>query len=167
MSRRKPYFVFAGREFFQQTNDYAPLYQRGLVTSVSVLMRYSRMEKGQALSTLGWVTAISTFGFFGSIRHDYIHCDWSRFDSFPVESSFPVGSFLVPPRPQTSKSTQQSSVIRFGTRSIASDEPPVRISSAMTTSSKTQMSERERRDAMRLQRQLNLPRQGWVNQQRA
>jgi hypothetical protein len=26
------------------------------------------------------------------------------------------------------------------------------------------LSERERRDAMRLQRQLNLPRQGWLNQ---
>ena len=62
-------------------------------------------------------------------------------------------------------------MIRFGTRSIVSDEPaPGRISSAVSSSSRsrvTQMSERERRDAMRLQRQLNLPRQGWLNQQHA
>ena len=44
---------------------------------------------------------------------------------------------------------------------------PVRASSALSTTSSTnqkELSERERRDAMRLQRQLNLPRQGWVNQ---
>lgn len=29
----------------------------------------------------------------------------------------------------------------------------------------TQMSDRERRDTVRLQRQLNLPRRGWVTQQ--
>jgi hypothetical protein len=35
ISRTKPYFVFAGREFFQQTTNYSPLYQKALVTSVN------------------------------------------------------------------------------------------------------------------------------------
>ena len=61
-------------------------------------------------------------------------------------------------------------MIRFGTRSVVSDEPNARISSAISSTTRsrtTQMSERERRDAMRLQQQLNLPRPGWLNQQRA
>jgi hypothetical protein len=74
---------------------------------------------------------------------------------------------LVIARPQTAKSVQQtSSSLRFGTRSMNSDAPG-RASSALSNASSTkltQLSEQERRDAMRLQRQLNLPRQGWVNQ---
>ena len=69
-------------------------------------------------------------------------------------------------RPQTAKSAQQSSIYRFGTRSITNGSP-ARSSSALSNTSSTagtQMSERERRDTMRLQRQLNLPRQGWLNQ---
>ena len=57
-------------------------------------------------------------------------------------------------------------MLRFGTRSVASDVPG-RASSALSNASSTklsQLSERDRRDAMRLQRQLNLPRQGWINQ---
>lgn len=38
ISRTKPYFVFAGKEFFQQTNNYSPLYQKALVTSVNFIM---------------------------------------------------------------------------------------------------------------------------------
>ena len=70
-------------------------------------------------------------------------------------------------RPQTAKSAQQLSTIRFGARSLNMNDPPPRISSALSSTSSTklsQLSERERRDAMRLQRQLNLPRQGWLNQ---
>ncbi len=73
---------------------------------------------------------------------------------------------LVIARPQTAKSTSQSSLFRFGTRSMINDSP-VRASSALSNASSTkgsQLSERERRDTMRLQRQLNLPRQGWLNQ---
>ena len=33
LSRAKPYFVFAGKEFFQQRATPSPLYQRGLVSS--------------------------------------------------------------------------------------------------------------------------------------
>lgn len=62
---------------------------------------------------------------------------------------------LVIGRPHTAKPTQPFSTLRSGAQSRQS-ENPARIS--------TTMSERDRRDAMRLQRQLNLPRQGWVNQ---
>ena len=57
-------------------------------------------------------------------------------------------------------------MVRFGTRSIASDVPGRASSVLSNTSSgkQSQLSERDRRDAMRLQRQLNLPRQGWINQ---
>jgi hypothetical protein len=47
------------------------------------------------------------------------------------------------------------------------NDGPARASSGLSNASSTkmtQMSERERRDTMRLQRQLNLPRQGWLNQ---
>jgi hypothetical protein len=70
-------------------------------------------------------------------------------------------------RPQTAKSAQQSSTIRFAARSAILNGPP-RASSALSNASSTkltQVSEQDRRSAMRLQRQLNLPRQGWLNQQ--
>ncbi len=69
-------------------------------------------------------------------------------------------------RPQTAKTAQQSSTHRFSARS-ANINSPARTSSAHSNTSNTkleQLTERERRDAMRLQRQLNLPRQGWLNQ---
>ncbi len=75
-------------------------------------------------------------------------------------------SILVIGRPQTAKPNQQSSPLRLGTRSVEINIAP-RVSSALSNGSSTklsQMSERERRDAMRLQRQLNLPRHGWLNQ---
>lgn len=75
---------------------------------------------------------------------------------------------LVIGRPQTAKSnhTQQSSTLRFSARST-NISSPARVSSALSIASSTkltQVSERERRDAVKLQRQLNLPRQGWLNQ---
>lgn len=76
-----------------------------------------------------------------------------------------MSSFSVLTRPQTAKSLP-TSTLRFGSRSLAVNDPP-RVSSALSSTSSTrlsQLSERERRDAMRLQRQLNLPRQGWLNQ---
>ena len=66
---------------------------------------------------------------------------------------------LVIGRPHTAKSTQPFTTLRSSAQSRQS-ENAARISSAKSTT----MSERDRRDAMRLQRQLNLPRQGWVNQ---
>jgi hypothetical protein len=38
LSRAKPYFVFAGKEFFQQTHNYSPLYQKAIVTSVAIII---------------------------------------------------------------------------------------------------------------------------------
>ncbi len=73
---------------------------------------------------------------------------------------------LVTARPQTAKSIQQASRVRSGARSRNSDCPS-RVLSAVSNGLSTQMTqlnERERRDTMRLQRQLNLPRQGWLNQ---
>ena len=37
ISRTKPYFVFAGKEFFQRTANYSPLYQRALIKSVNFI----------------------------------------------------------------------------------------------------------------------------------
>jgi hypothetical protein len=39
ISRVKPYFVFAGREFFQQTTNYSPLYQRAISSAVSLIIK--------------------------------------------------------------------------------------------------------------------------------
>lgn len=80
-------------------------------------------------------------------------------------SKNPICIVLVIARPQTAKSTHQSSTLRFSARSSANNNPP-RISSAISTISATKLkpvTERERRDAMRLQRQLGIPRQGWLN----
>lgn len=77
-----------------------------------------------------------------------------------------MSSFAVLTRPHTAKSMPQTSTLRLGTRTLTVNDPP-RVSSALSSTSSTrlsQLSERERRDAMRLQRQLNLPRQGWLNQ---
>jgi hypothetical protein len=38
LSRTQPYFVFAGKEFFQQTTNYSPLYQRAMYNSVSFII---------------------------------------------------------------------------------------------------------------------------------
>jgi len=38
ISRTRPYFVFAGKEFFQRTSNYSPLYQKALVASVSFFL---------------------------------------------------------------------------------------------------------------------------------
>lgn len=37
LSRSKPYFVFAGKEFFQRTTSHSPLYQRAIMNSVNVM----------------------------------------------------------------------------------------------------------------------------------
>lgn len=44
-SRTRPYFVFAGKEFFQRTTDYSPLYQRAVMTSVSFIKMNISKEK--------------------------------------------------------------------------------------------------------------------------
>jgi len=38
LSRSKPYFVFAGKEFFQQTTNCAPLYEKAFITSVNFII---------------------------------------------------------------------------------------------------------------------------------
>lgn len=56
--------------------------------------------------------------------------------------------------------------MRFGARPMTGSTIP-RVQSALSNGLNTKprpMNERERRDAMRLQRQLNLPRQGWLHQ---
>ncbi|CAF0750687.1 unnamed protein product [Rotaria sordida] len=130
LSRAKPYFVFAGKEFFQRTTNYSPLYQRALVTSNG-----SRQSEHSDLS--------------------------DESEVIPSPTTEPIIA-----RPQTAKSTQQSSALRFATHSTTTLNR-TRASSTLSNSSTTkvkQISERERRDAMRLQRQLNLPRHGWLNQ---
>ncbi|CAF0750706.1 unnamed protein product [Adineta ricciae] len=122
-SRAKPYFVFAGKEFFQQTANYAPLYEKGFIT-----------ENGS--------------------RHSEHSSSSDDLNSIPSPTAEPVIG-----RPHTAKSTQPFATLRSSAQSRQS-ENPARISSAKSTT----MSERDRRDAMRLQRQLNIPRQGWVNQ---
>ncbi len=42
ISRAKPYFVFAGKEFFQQKASYSPLYQKALVTSVIFIIEINK-----------------------------------------------------------------------------------------------------------------------------
>lgn len=124
ISRVKPYFVFAGKEFFSQTTNYSPLYQKAVVNS--------------------------------NVSRQSNHSDLS--DESVAEP--------VIARPQTAKVGQHSSTRILSARS-SSTTGQARASSALSNASSTklsQMSERERRDTMRLQRQLNLPRQGWLNQ---
>ncbi|CAF3617912.1 unnamed protein product [Rotaria socialis] len=130
ISRPKPYFVFAGREFFQRTTNHSPLYQRALINSSG-----SRQSEHSDIS--------------------------DESEVIPSPTTEPIIA-----RPQTAKSIPQASTLRFSARSAMS-LAPARIPSALSNGSNTKgkpMSERERRDAMRLQRQLNLPRQGWLNQ---
>ncbi len=44
ISRVKPYFVFAGKEFFQQTTNYSPLYQRAVISSVSFMIEITKFH---------------------------------------------------------------------------------------------------------------------------
>lgn len=37
-SRAKPYFVFAGKEFFRQTTNCAPVYEKTFITSVNFII---------------------------------------------------------------------------------------------------------------------------------
>ncbi|CAF0786434.1 unnamed protein product [Adineta steineri] len=121
LGRTRPYFVFAGKEFFQQTTSTMPLHEKN-----------------------------------GS--HQSEQSDTS--DDLEAVASSRAEPVIA--RPQTAKSLPQSSILRS-----RNADYPGRISSATSNGSNTTVtpfSERDRRDAMRLQRQLNLPRQGWLNQ---
>lgn len=64
ISRPKPFFVFAGKDFFQQTTNYAPSYQKALATSVrfsrdirSIIVVFSSFKQsGSRLSNYSDVT---------------------------------------------------------------------------------------------------------------
>ncbi len=45
LSRSKPYFVFAGKEFFQQTTNCAPLYEKAFITSVNFIIENKELVK--------------------------------------------------------------------------------------------------------------------------
>lgn len=62
ISRVKPYFVFAGREFFQQTTNYSPLYQRTLSSAVSLMVKIRNFIFFKNYQ-LEWITSFTSVEF--------------------------------------------------------------------------------------------------------
>ena len=167
ISRQRPLFVFAGREFFQRTTNYSPLHQRALPASVSHVADRTTGEVTRRSFHPARSQEIRTFGCRKPIADYTFVLKPTRFAfTIPIDSSHPHGSFLALSRPSTSRFVHRSSTPQFADHSVTSDAPDrtscgFNHSSSMTMS---QLNERDRRSTLQLQRQLNLPRQGWINQ---
>ncbi len=64
ISRVQPYFVFAGKEFFQHTTNYSPLYQRAVTSAVNPMIIIRDFTCFVFLYQLEWITSIASFGLF-------------------------------------------------------------------------------------------------------